>query len=1443
MKRKLLTCTLAAVLAPWYVQSATAQDVQKPVADLLDVQFAEDGTAVDVSPMQMTVEQMGDAATVYSKEFGRYIATFRNPYASSASGYYKIDFEHNEAFVAAMKDGHTLEAIVMADYTGTIPNSEAKPFSAHEQGGTGFLVSTISGSRQNELTFLPNVTTNGNSTWRWATSGVTPERKMYYHIVGVWNKEEQKAYIYVNGEQKNCVDAQGEWRMANGGNNWFAIGGDPSGSNCANSWPGNIVLARVYDKPLAQEEVNLLWQDVAEAEQAANKASYEAILSESKTYLAGVTATQTVKDQYQTVLTELEAAIAQNDFDAMAAAAKKEVAAHNALSTAERAYTLLTIKVNAVKNYLEDHPDITGAEFDEVVKYMMTEVAPGEEFANGSYLYIMNKQQLTVDEVNAETAWLTEKQNYLSTLAAEMPVADLLDVEFSDDGSAIDLSPMNMTVEHHGTATTTYSEAFGRYIATFKNDYASGSAAGYYRINFEQNEAFVAALKDGHSLEAIVMADYTGTIPNSEAKPFSAHEGGGTGFLVSTISGSRQNELTFLPNVTTNGNSTWRWATSGVVPQPKTYYHIVGVWNKDEQKAYIYVDGEQKNCVDAPGEWKMASGGNNWFAIGGDPTGGSNCANAWPGNIVLARVYDKPLTMGEVALLWKEVKNQERAANNELYINQYTEGYEYLENVLATQGLIEDYRNALDRSKAIVEGEADGDQLALYNEIKTLRAQLEASAAAYAKYQEEIDYVKTYLEEHDDFAGADRDVLESYIYDSSEPNEDYPNGTYAYIWEQHTMTAEQITAETEKVKTMLATAIENGIQSGTEITNMLTNPTFADGFNGWQGDLLTSAIKSTTNDMIGAEAWARNCNMYQTLEGLQDGVYVVQVNAAYRPFNDRYSTYHAGRIYLNDNKVFVPTAYESMIPLAEVVDGQNCYIEPTGTDLNTDFEVYEADELIGYAINGRVGIANAANGGRALNTMVALVTDGKLTVGFENPNEKSTSDWLGISNLHLFYLGSLQQAGEYLDQTLACQADRAKTIIGSLCSDDADYAQKPNCPQAIKDQLQAAVDAIGQCKDNEEKYALIGQFTELFERFMEGRAAYVAMADNAEYYLRLAGDKLERGDIGDELYSNIFDAWANVFEIFVNGSYSTEEALEMAILKQYSDILEGEFTEPKADLLDVEFTADGTAVDVSPMGMYVEQKGHVATTYSDTYNRYVANFQSPWAAGNIANYFKVDFEQNEQFRAALADGHSMEILIKADYEGTIGNAESKPFSAHEGGGTGFLISTISGARQNEITFLPNVTTNGNSTWRWATSGIVPQSGVYYHVVGVWNKEEEKAYVYINGEQKNCVDAQGELRFANGGNNWFAIGGDPSGGSNCSNAWNGDIAIVRVYDKALDRRQVAYLYKHITDEATAVDRIEEAPTKAVDGIYMINGIKVQKTESGLYIINGKKIVVK
>lgn len=238
-----------------------------PVADILDVVFKNDGSAVDISPMQNAItNELSGVSTYYNSTYRRYVAHFDNAWGGAPAAFYKIDYSNNEAFLNALADGHTLEAVYMADYVEPIPtNVEAKFFSSHQSGGTGFLISKPDNAtgRGSELTFLPHV----GGGYVWASSGETPVKRKYYHVVGVWDKEAGKARLYQNGVLVNELEAAGTYKQASAKARWFAIGCDASGSDSGEiGWKGDVVMARIYDKPLTEEEVLALWENVEQYE-------------------------------------------------------------------------------------------------------------------------------------------------------------------------------------------------------------------------------------------------------------------------------------------------------------------------------------------------------------------------------------------------------------------------------------------------------------------------------------------------------------------------------------------------------------------------------------------------------------------------------------------------------------------------------------------------------------------------------------------------------------------------------------------------------------------------------------------------------------------------------------------------------------------------------------------------------------------------------------------------------------------------------------------------------------------------------------------------------------------------------------------------------------------------------------------------------------------------
>ena len=238
----------------------------------------------------------------------------------------------------------------------------------------------------------------------------------------------------------------------------------------------------------------------------------------------------------------------------------------------------------------------------------------------------------------------------------EAPVADLLDIIFHPDGTAQDVSPSQMKVETIAGAglSTYYNESFQRVVAHFANDMGKTVASGYYKIDYAANSEFRNRIADSHSWEAVVRID-ADPAGFGEIKMFSCHQSGGTGFLISKA--EQGNHLSFITHT-----GAWNWAESDIVPAVGRYYHLLGVFDAAGKKTELYVDGELKgSATNSTSTFQQASANTQYVVVGGDP-GSGGCTNAWLGDIVLARIYDKALTAEEVKLLYERDKGEHSQA-------------------------------------------------------------------------------------------------------------------------------------------------------------------------------------------------------------------------------------------------------------------------------------------------------------------------------------------------------------------------------------------------------------------------------------------------------------------------------------------------------------------------------------------------------------------------------------------------------------------------------------------------------------------------------------------------------------------------------------------------------------------------------------------------------------
>ena len=498
---------------------------------------------------------------------------------------------------------------------------------------------------------------------------------------------------------------------------------------------------------------------------------------------------------------------------------------------------------------------------------------------------------------------------------------------------------------------------------------------------------------------------------------------------------------------------------------------------------------------------------------------------------------------------------------------------EKVEGVIATQSVLDEFFAA---SEAL--GEA-ANILEFADAIDTLYVKkdvLEKNAAVYATYQEECAKIKARLESDDSFSGDLRTALEAYLSETEEPDEENPLGTYEYIIDTHTATAEEIKAETERVIKWLADAIAEDYAPGTDVSSLLANADFVQGHNakwtnGWATGNGTSIKDEDGKTVVGVEAWNVTGDMYQTVEDMKPGYYLIGTHAAFRPSNNRYSTNYSAGIYANGIFNYFPAVIEDPISVDDAVDQVNCNLTGAGAH---DLEIYDdgistSDEsgavLTGYVVHGETGMAAAANAGRyPVYTIAYVGEDGKLTVGIKNPGTKYSNDWTGWSAIKVTYCG--EDADEALDVVLQNMNARAATIMEYAINEE-NAAAGPNFPEALRAELDAAMGQVDQAASIEDKAALATTFSDIFQNIYAGKQAYIALFNTANALGTLEGENLplvekdeESGEwvekdeyvFSNEEITNLYNTSEELLNGYFDGVYSTEEA-QNAVAKSETD--------------------------------------------------------------------------------------------------------------------------------------------------------------------------------------------------------------------------------------------------------------------------------------------------
>lgn len=1285
---------------------------QAPKADVLDIVFNDDGTATDVSPMQNPVTVSGYPEFVKSPAYGmNVLCQAEGIWGKDSRDHVRVDY--NDALLAAIADGMTMEILVRPYFGGGQMGGDwVNAFGCYQGGGFGIIIYNGHWDFENVI-----------GGYKDAIYDAPVVEGEWIHLTGVWDKEAAQTRLYANGNLVATVDgAGGELELPNGENRFVGVGVDfepNSLSKAGNLFQGDIAIARIYDKPLTDEEVAAVYQE-AEARKTG-----EAEHDESNVALR--------TDEDGTVLIanadELQAfghavRLGKTSLNAKLEADIDFTAARKPLSN-DKSYTgTFDGQGHTVTLNLEDKfgsvalfRTLTGATVKNL--HISGTVTTGYKYAAG--LASGSNDNTLVENVSCDA-------NIISQVDGDGTHGGI--IALNNSGATLRNCLFSGSIS--GEATTSCAGLVG---------WSSGKTTlenCLVAAEFLTNESDCSTMARNPGNVTITNSYYTAPYGDVDNRAIQASE-----------SQMSNGELCWLLNGSGLTNTAWRQTLEDdEMPLPNQPHGLV-----------------------------VCTGTGTYMCI----TDEASLAKVRQAYAEYIREQAESITDVHKPL-------------TDLLLQHATE--------IAASPTLDDF---IEQGKLIDKDFAD------------IQANLDAYSQLQACAMEAIGKLEGMVNEH---ASTLRDYLEEDI----APNEEFPNGSFLYITNNFSLNTEGISKEIDYINDMLLKAMASGTAPGTDITMLLQNPDFSQGNEGWEGSKSGDYVRTPSPAV--QYYGLPNGTCYQTLTGLANGLYELDMNAFQMIGDDNYCSFYCASIFAGDMEMPVMSPMEDAISMDDAIDGENCYLHN--------------DRLVDgmYIPYSREGGAVAMNGGRYLNRIMVNVTDGTLTVGSRLDGSGLNNDWLMFANTKLFYQGSMEEAEEAIDKTLECAVARANTTIKYIAdSQGSNYTIFPNYPEALRDELKSNVAAVETATTAEEKYAVLQKFSGLFKQIYAGRMAYSQCAKELETFNTRIDDYPDYAKELQELSDDAWDKW-------LTGAYSTEEALAkgaelFAELEKYSVEL------PEADLMDIVFEADGTAKDVSNTANTVGQRGTPVVVESGQLGLNVLCAGANTWGGVPDNFFYV--EASDALVDGISDGLTMEILARPYWEDErVPGQWTTVLGMEEAGGLGMLVYNRQWDFEAHI----------GGGYKDAYSGSNPVKDEWTHLVGVWNAENSTLCLYVNGILTGIdYNASGSYKKPNLVSNWMGIGCDPDGNDQPSAAFQGDIAIARIYSEPVNASQAALLYKKVQnmmgegDEHShpyipnGINGIEgDSDRVLTSGVYDLSGRKVSSMKRrGIYIVNGKKVV--
>ncbi|WP_410984783.1 LamG-like jellyroll fold domain-containing protein [Bacillus cereus] len=255
----------------------------------------------------------------------------------------------------------------------------------------------------------------------------------------------------------------------------------------------------------------------------------------------------------------------------------------------------------------------------------------------------------------------------------------------------------------------------------------------------------------------------------------------------------------------------------------------------------------------------------------------------------------------------------------------------------------------------------------------------------------------------------------------------------------------------------------------------------------------------------------------------------------------------------------------------------------------------------------------------------------------------------------------------------------------------------------------------------------------------------------------------------------------------------SEQPLQAEVTTK-KEVIDPNVKVPKADVFDVNFL-DGTFKDNSPFGTKGDVKGNVSIEYDTALKKHTMKLNG---GANTFGYIPFSAEQ----KAKVTDTFTLETVV----------------SMNEIRGQGILQNTESGGIGFESTGDGYVELWAHIGGSYKRVGAQLEANKTYHVTGIYNGNE--VAIYVDGKKVNSGPATGKVYHPNVP---FAIGADPTSNGNGGIPLHGQVALAKLYSKALTSSEVVAAYNEFSNRT----KLEE-----LNALYEEIG-KAKETLAGSY----------